>query len=43
MPLAEGQKHEFSSLEELIMGGTAGGRSTSSLLFDVDFISGLNS
>ena len=30
-PAAGGPKHEFSSWEELIMGGTAGGRSTSSL------------
>lgn len=38
---AEGRNHEFSSLEELIMGGTAGGRFTNSPLFDVHFMSSL--
>jgi hypothetical protein len=42
VPSTAGQKHEFSSLEELIMGGTAGGGSTSSLQFDVGFMKFVN-
>lgn len=34
VPPVEFQKHEFSSLEELMMGGTAGGSFTSGFLFD---------
>ena len=40
---AETQKHEFSSFEELIMGGTAGGSPSNSFLLDVHLLSGLSS